>query len=1548
MNKLIFLLTAFGFLCLHGLAQPLIPKNQYSITAVGNTLIDGSKGLQQTAILGSAVNKQGRVFCINTSDEAQRKCGIYQDGALAGTGNVGPLGNPEPVGGSFIAVNDNSVFAQASNQQVHSYDFDGRIRSGIYSLGFDLSGLAASNRYLVATQASAGRVYVFDLFTKKQVSNFAVASASLVAMNSSDEIFVLSATTPKKVYKYNISGNKLADVITFSAETSPACMAVDNRGRLMIGDNGSSKQILFFDVSKTPAVADGTFGKYGGIQWGEEFTHDKLWNITGCGTDAQGNIYVTMNDNGSFITKVSPRGERIWQMYNTLFVDNGGFDPASDGKDFYTPAEHFVLDFAQKAGSDSKLAHITGQEASFNSAIIRRKDGHLLRYKTGMFGNAYQVFVYDGYKSVSAGYTHPEDSWGSYVDKNGTIWDGSSGTIKKTAITGFNSSGYPTFVTTNAGTRPAIFKDIQRLVYDADSDVMYIAGYTYDHPIVPDWGQIGTEIARYDNWSGTPVFKWRKYVQREYQGIYSNPNVICQAGDYIFYGGGSNNGMSENGDVWIMRKSDGELVGVMEPTSVVGGKGNTGWIDMGFAMDAFRRSNGEYLVAVEEDFMGRNLIYRWCPTGNCSEKPSAYAGNDISIKMPVNSVMLAGSAADIDGVITSYAWQQTGGAEATLAGTDNDTLSIQNLQAGTYTFVLTATDNQALSGSDTVEVRVLPPNTNNQLPVTNAGIDMEVVLPQHSVSLNGRATDADGAIVKYAWSQVSGPAVDLTGNTAADLTVANLAEGTCTFVLAVTDDDGGVASDTVKLVIKTADDGVAPSQPDHFVPTSISYHDISLRWDASTDNVGVTGYEIYSRLSGSDYLVGRTDTTEFQFTGLTPDKKFDFYVVALDAMGNRSQPSELLNIKTTALPSITSIKTNVRPSIDGVIDEVWQNAQAYPLANGLDDGDIADESDFTVTYSTLWDQDSLYMMAIIKDNVHKQIPPFPWESDGVEYYFDMNNDKDMNMLDDNYQLGFAWMHSIYGDYSSSIQATINYKFVETPAKDGYIMEAAVPWGTGLYFDRKTNLPRTDMPEIKAGLTFGFDVAANDDDNGTGRESVLMYYCTPTGTYWGQPNRWGVIQLAEKKAQKITFSKVNQATLNHATNLDASVNTGLPIIFEKVYGNAEVTGNKLTPKQRPDRIIVRALQEGNDTLARAEAIQWITNIGTTAPVANAGPDKALPLDSIQTTIFGSGSDVNGSIVSYLWEKVSGPAVSMLNANTLALTLTDLVAGSYHFKLTVTDNDGEKGYDFADVLVYEEGTLCLATGKILYERWNSITGTAVSNLTSSPKYTKAPDITKDLTIFEAPKDVANNYGCRIRGYICAPQTGNYTFWVAGDDNVELWLSTDDTPANKKKIAYHTSWTDSRVWDKLPSQQSAGIFLVQNKKYYVEALMKEADGGDNLAVGWKLPDATLERPIPGSYLSYDPAWLIHTGFVDNKADENLVVYPNPVTDYIRYNVPAALASGAEVYITNVYGNTVFRTNISGGDTQSFNISSLPPGIYLLSVRCKGHHSQAKFVKQ
>ena len=72
-----------------------------------------------------------------------------------------------------------------------------------------------------------------------------------------------------------------------------------------------------------------------------------------------------------------------------------------------------------------------------------------------------------------------------------------------------------------------------------------------------------------------------------------------------------------------------------------------------------------------------------------------------------------------------------------------------------------------------------------------------------------------------------------------------------------------------------------------------------------------------------------------------------------------------------------------------------------------------------------------------------------------------------------------------------------------------------------------------------------------------------------------------------------------------------------------------------------------------------------------------------------------------------------------------------------------------------------------------------------------------------------------------YITAPTTGNYRFWIASDNASELWLSTNSSPGNKRRIACVISSTNSRQWTKESNQRSAAIRLVQGQRYYVEAL-------------------------------------------------------------------------------------------------------------------------------
>ena len=155
-------------------------------------------------------------------------------------------------------------------------------------------------------------------------------------------------------------------------------------------------------------------------------------------------------------------------------------------------------------------------------------------------------------------------------------------------------------------------------------------------------------------------------------------------------------------------------------------------------------------------------------------------------------------------------------------------------------------------------------------------------------------------------------------------------------------------------------------------------------------------------------------------------------------------------------------------------------------------------------------------------------------------------------------------------------------------------------------------------------------------------------------------------------------------------------------------------------------------------------------------------------------------------------------------------------------------------------------------VLIEKFGGITGTTIASLTGAPNYPGSPDSSIIYSTFEAPTNVDENYGLRARGYLTAPATGDYTFWIASDDNGSLLLSSDADPANATEIASVPSWSSSQQYDKFPEQQSATISLVAGQHYYIEALMKEQGGGDNLSVAWAGPDIVGPTIIADEYLT------------------------------------------------------------------------------------------------
>jgi hypothetical protein len=111
-------------------------------------------------------------------------------------------------------------------------------------------------------------------------------------------------------------------------------------------------------------------------------------------------------------------------------------------------------------------------------------------------------------------------------------------------------------------------------------------------------------------------------------------------------------------------------------------------------------------------------------------------------------------------------------------------------------------------------------------------------------------------------------------------------------------------------------------------------------------------------------------------------------------------------------------------------------------------------------------------------------------------------------------------------------------------------------------------------------------------------------------------------------------------------------------------------------------------------------------------------------------------------------------------------------------------------------------------------------------------------------------ANFYVSRMRAMITPRVPGRYRFFVAADDQCELWMSTDRSKFNKRMIASILPkawesedtpvWTPRTVWDKHPAQCSSAMVLEEGVEYFVEVLHKEGSGDDHVEVGWQRFDA------------------------------------------------------------------------------------------------------------
>jgi glucuronoarabinoxylan endo-1,4-beta-xylanase len=140
-------------------------------------------------------------------------------------------------------------------------------------------------------------------------------------------------------------------------------------------------------------------------------------------------------------------------------------------------------------------------------------------------------------------------------------------------------------------------------------------------------------------------------------------------------------------------------------------------------------------------------------------------------------------------------------------------------------------------------------------------------------------------------------------------------------------------------------DTQAPSVPAGLASATITQTSFQLRWNAATDNVGVTGYEVFR--GGSS--IGTTTGTSFNVPNLAPATTYAMRVRARDAAGNWSAQSATLNVTTQAAPTtfdVTINKSQRHQTIDGFgffgAQNTWWSSSASLWSDAWGDQVISD------------------------------------------------------------------------------------------------------------------------------------------------------------------------------------------------------------------------------------------------------------------------------------------------------------------------------------------------------------------------------------------------------------------------------------------------------------------------------------------------------------------------------------------------------------------------------------------------------------------------------
>jgi chitodextrinase len=309
----------------------------------------------------------------------------------------------------------------------------------------------------------------------------------------------------------------------------------------------------------------------------------------------------------------------------------------------------------------------------------------------------------------------------------------------------------------------------------------------------------------------------------------------------------------------------------------------------------------------------------------------------------------------------------------------------------------------------------------------------------------------------------------------------------------VTNDNGWQNPSLLNSVQLLTTDTQAPTTPTGLASSSVSATSFTLSWTASTDNVGVTGYEIFK----DGLLVGNTTgATTLSITDLNAATTYAMTVKAKDAAGNTSAASAALNVTTSfsgTYPLITN--TSAAITIDGVQDAAYNGATSSISIVTL--GTVSSSADLSGSWEALWDNTNLYFFIDVTDDTKINDSGTTWnDDDAVEILIDADNSKNTTYGANDFQFVFRYNDAAIREIKRGVVTGITKSSIDVTG--GYRLEVKIPWAL---------LTVTPV----SGNLIGLDVQINDDDNGGTRDGKKTWFVT-NDNGWQNPSLLNTVQI----------------------------------------------------------------------------------------------------------------------------------------------------------------------------------------------------------------------------------------------------------------------------------------------------------------------------------------------------------------------------------------------------------------------------------------------------